>query len=473
MDELAQRFISSIVTDEWLFEYDIMVDIVHVVMLKKQGIISNDAANSLLGGIGTIRTKGYDSLNKDAEDIHVAIESALIDMIGEEYGGMLHVGRSRNDEVATCIRMAVREQIVRLMMKLVHLKMALLDRASKNVETLIPGFTHLQRAQPTTLAHHLLAHYDALGRDLTRLGDCFNRTNACPLGAAAFASTGFAIDRDFAAVMLGFDGIVENSMDAVSTRDYAVECLAVLSNLMTNISCIAEEFILWSTSEFGYVEISDKYASTSSIMPQKKNPDSLELVRAKTGSVIGALTSVLTICKALPYSYNLDLQEVTIHLKAAIENTIDSITITTGVLETIKFDIDHLNIESSATFTTATELADTIVRKTKMPFRTAHAIVGELARQGTVDLKTLNAISKERTGKTLSSLGLTRKDVTSALDPYISVKHRNARGGPSPDEVSRMINSRRVEINKENNKVRMLVERLDKVYANLENLTED
>jgi len=473
MDELAQRFTSSILTDEWLFKYDIMVDIVHVVMLRKQSIISNEAASALLGGLGAIGTKGYNSLNKDAEDIHVAIESALIDMIGEEYGGMLHVGRSRNDEVATCIRMAVREQIVQLMTKLVRLKMTLLDRASKNVETLIPGFTHLQRAQPTTLAHHLLAHYDALGRDLARLGNCFNMTNACPLGAAAFASTGFPLDRDFAAAMLAFDGIVENSMDAVSTRDYAVECLAALSNLMINISCIAEEFILWSTSEFGYVEISDKYASTSSIMPQKKNPDSLELVRAKTGSVIGDLTSVLAICKALPYSYNLDLQEVTIHLKSALKNTIDSITITTGVLETITFNIDHLTVESSATFTTATELADTIVRKTKIPFRTAHTIVGELARKGAVDLQALDAVSKKRTGKTLSSLGLTRRDVTSALDPYTSVKSRNVRGGPSPEEVSRMINSRRIEIDKENNEVRVLVERLNKVYANLENLAED
>jgi len=273
--------------------------------------------------------------------------------------------------------------------------------------------------------------------------------------------------------MLAFDGIVENSMDAVSTRDYAVECLAALSNLMINISCIAEEFILWSTSEFGYVEISDKYASTSSIMPQKKNPDSLELVRAKTGSVIGDLTSVPAICKALPYSYNLDLQEVTIHLKSAMKNTIDSITITTGVLETITFNIDHLTVESSATFTTATELADTIVRKTKIPFRTAHTIVGELARKGAVDLQALDAVSKKRTGKTLSSLGLTRRDVTSALDPYTSVKSRNVRGGPSPEEVSRMINSRRIEIDKENNEVRVLVERLNKVYANLENLAED
>jgi len=473
MDELAQRFTSSILTDEWLFKYDIMVDFVHVVMLKRQGIIPNDAAKALLNGLRTIQTKGFDSLNKDAEDVHIAIESALIDMIGEECGGMLHVGRSRNDEVATCIRMVIREQLVQLMIKTVHLKEILLDRASENIETLIPGFTHLQRAQPTTLAHHLLAHYDALGRDLTRLYNCFSLTNACPLGAAAFASTGFPLDRDFAAIMLGFEGLVENSMDAVSTRDYAIEFLAVLSNLMINISRLAEEFILWSTSEFGYVEISDAYTSTSSIMPQKKNPDTLELVRAKTGSVIGALTSVLAICKALPYSYNLDLQEITIHLKTATKNTIDSIAITTGVLASIKFNADRLKVESSATFITATELADTIVRKAKMPFRTAHAIVGELARNGNFDLKTLDGVSKERIGKTLSSLGLTQEDVTSALDAYTSVKHRNVKGGPSPEETSRMINSRRAEVNKENNEVCELFERLNKVYGNIKNLAED
>ncbi len=473
MDERALRFTSSMLVDKWLFEYDIMVDKVHVVMLKNQGIISNDAADAILKSLEIIREKGYGSLNKDAEDVHIAIESVLIDMIGEEYGGMLHVGRSRNDEVATCIRMALREQIVQLMAKVVKLKMTLLKKAAENVETVIPGFTHLQHAQPTTLAHHLLAHYDALGRDFTRLSDCFDRTNTCPLGAAAFASSGFPLDRDFVAAMLGFEGIVENSMDAVSTRDYAIECLAVLSNIMINISRLAEEFILWSTSEFGYVEINDKYASTSSIMPQKKNPDSLELVRAKTGSVVGDLTSVLTICKALPYSYNLDLQEVTVHLEAAMRNTIDSIAISTGVLDTIKFKIELLDAESSTGFTAATELADTIVRRTKIPFRTAHAIVGELARKGIVDLETLDEVSKKRCGKTLSSLGLTQKDVACALDPHVSIKRRNVKGGPSPDEVSRMINSRRVDVKKENNEVLALIQRLNDVYRNLENLTED
>jgi argininosuccinate lyase len=473
MDERAVRFTSSMLVDKWLFEYDIMVDKVHVAMLKKQGIISDEAASSILKGLEIIREKGYDSLNKDAEDVHIAIESALIDMIGEEYGGMLHVGRSRNDEVATCIRMAVREQIMQLMAKAVKLKMTLLKKAAENAETVIPGFTHLQHAQPTTLAHHLLAHYDAIGRDLARLSNCFNRTNTCPLGAAAFASSGFPLDRDFVAVMLGFEGIVENSMDAVSTRDYAIECLATLSNIMINISRIAEEFILWSTSEFGYVEINDRYASTSSIMPQKKNPDSLELVRAKTGSVAGNLTSVLTICKALPYSYNLDLQEVTVHLEAALRNTIDSIVITTGVLDTVKFKKELLNAESSTGFTTATELADMIVTRTKISFRTAHAIVGELARTGTVDLEALDVVSKKRCGKTLSSLGLTQKDVACALDPVFSIKRRNVKGGPSPDEVRRMVNSRCEEVKKENNEVLALSRRLNKVYSSLKNLTED
>ncbi len=467
MNERALRFTSSMLVDEWLFEYDIMVDKVHVAMLKKQGIISNDAADAIVRSLEVIREKGYGALDKGAEDVHIAVESALIGMIGEESGGMLHVGRSRNDEVATCIRMAVREQIVQLMAKVVKLKMTLLKKAAENVETVIPGFTHLQHAQPTTLAHHLLAHYDALGRDLARLFDCFNRANECPLGAAAFASSGFPLDRDFVAAMLGFEGIVENSMDAVSTRDYAIECLAAVSNLMINISRIAEEFILWSTSEFGYVEINDKYASTSSIMPQKKNPDSLELVRAKTGSVIGALTSVLTICKALPYSYNLDLQEVTVHLKAAMRDTIDSVEISTGVLDTIKFKTDQLTAESSTGFTAATELADTIVKRTKLPFRTAHAIVGELARTGAVDLKALDAISKKRCGITLSSLGLTQMDVAYALDPNVSVKRRIVKGGPSPDEVLRMINARRTEVKKENNEILALIERLNKVYHNL------
>jgi len=442
-DEHASRFISSIVADAWLFRYDILVDLAHLRMLKKQAIIAQTTYEALKTALLNIKERGYAQLPKDVDDVHIAIETALTEEVGTAQGGWLHVGRSRNDEVAACIRMAVRDELLVLKDAVLALQSTLLERAGDNVSTLMPGFTHLQHAQPTTLGHHLLAHYDALERDLARLGNCYERTNQSPLGAAAFASTGWPLDRDSAASALGFDGIIENSMDAVSTRDFVIEALATASNLMITLSRLAEELILWSTSEFGYVELDDKFASTSSIMPQKKNPDPLELMRAKTGTVVGALTASLVICKALPYSYNLDLQEVTPHLHQAMGTTIDCTRIADAVLQTIVVNRNRLAEMSSVGFTTATELADTIARATHVPFRTAHTIVGEVVRIGTCDLDTIDQVGIKHVGKPLSLLGLTADDVREALDVSHNVARRDVKGGPAVSEVTRMITARR------------------------------
>jgi argininosuccinate lyase len=442
-DEQALRFTSSIAADVWFFRYDVLIDLAHVAMLKKQNIIEQTTFEALTTALLKIKEDGYVKLPRDVDDVHVAIETALTERVGSAHAGWLHVGRSRNDEVATCIRMALRHDLLVLMDAVLALQDTLLERSASNATTIMPGFTHLQHAQPTSLGHYLLAHFDALERDLERLANSYERTNQSPLGAAAFASTGWPLDRDFVASALGFDGIVENSMDAVSTRDFAIEALSAASNVMIALSRLAEELILWSTSEFGYVEIDDKFASTSSIMPQKKNPDTLELIRAKSGSVIGDFTASAVICKALPFSYNLDLQEITPHLQQAIATTIDCARIANAVLQTISINKRRLAEMSAVGFTTATELADTIARTAHVPFRTAHTIVGDLARVSAWDLDALDQVGLRHLGKQLSQLGLTADDVAEALDVNRNVAKRDIAGGPAANQLKRMLKARR------------------------------
>ncbi len=446
VEEGTTKFTSSLEVDEWIFESVILVNRAHVVMLSEQDVISEDDCSTILGVLDSIKKEGMAVLNLAYEDVHMALESKLIESVGEKVGGRMHTAKSRNDEVATCIRIALRGELFGLMHELIELRQVLIRLAEGHTETIMPGFTHLQHAQPTTFAHHLIAYVDALERDFDRLCDAYARVNLCPLGAAAFASTGFSINRERTAQLLGFDDLVENSMDAVSTRDFAIECMSAFSNIMTNLSRIAEELILWSTPEFDFIELDDRYASTSSIMPQKKNPDVLELIRAKTGSVYGALMSVLTICKALPYSYNRDLQEVTPHLLRTIAITRASLRMAADVVDTMQVKADVMRGKAEMGFTTATELADTIVRETGVSFRTAHQIVGILTRGGGRTLKHIDAISEKVIGKRLSELGLSQKSVDVALNVMSNVKTRKIRGGPAPEETVRMIKIRKGNI---------------------------
>ncbi len=369
-------YLSSREADRRIFEADLLVDRAHLVMLREQGLISGEVSSQIMAALDEIGAGG--AASGAGEDVHEAIEASILARIGPD-GGRMHTGRSRNDEVATCIRLALRAQMLDLMGEQLSFIQTLVRLAAKHKETIIPGFTHTQHAQPTTLAHHLLAHADAAARDLARMEDAYARVNLSPLGAAAFASTGFKIDRFRTCQLLGFDGLVENSMDAVSTRDFILEVLADLSILMVNLSRLAEEFILWSTSEFGYLELDNLYASTSSIMPQKKNPDTAELARGKTGSVMGSLMAALTICKGLPLSYNRDLQEVTPHLWRSLDWSRSTVRILDGCVASLKFNLERMEKSSGAGFSTATELADSLVRITGMPFRTAHRIVGRIA----------------------------------------------------------------------------------------------
>jgi len=340
--------------------------------------------------------------------------------------------------------------------------------AERHKESLMPGFTHTQHAQPTTLAHHLLAHADAALRDLSRLEDAYGRINRSPLGAAAFASTGFKIDRMRTCRLLGFDGLVENSMDAVSSRDFILESLSAMSILMVNASRLAEELILWSTSEFGYVELDNIYASTSSIMPQKKNPDTAELARGKSGSVLGSLVSALSICKALPLSYNRDLQEVTPHLWRAVDWTRSTVRILEGSLHSAKFNLERMQACSAAGFSTATELADSLVRITGMPFRTAHSIVGRIASEGSsVGMAELDEAALQIAGYSASSRGYTQADLARALDPRSNVAVRSNTGGPAPAETGRMIEERTALIKAARERLAERRERVDRALQEL------
>ena len=436
------RFTSSLESDTWIFDADLDVDRAHLVMLTEEGIIAAETSSLILSTLRLIQDEGISSLPPE-EDIHAAIESKLIGRIGEDAGGQMHTGRSRNDEVATCIRMRLRDSLLAMMGELADLRHVLITHAREHTMTLMPGFTHTQHAQPTTLAHHLLAYAGALARDFDRLDCAYARTNLSPLGAAAFAGTGFPVNRARTCELLGFDGIIENSMDAVSARDFLIESAAAFANLMTDLSRIAAEIILWSTSEFSYITVDDRYASTSSIMPQKKNPDVAELIRGKTGSVIAALVGILTITKALPMSYNRDLQDATPHLSRAVRDTLASVRMTAGMIDTMTVHEDTFARQAAAGFAMATELADTLVRSCAISFRTAHQIVGALARDlaetgASPSLAAIDEIGLSVTGTRMSDLGLNEDAIADALDPMASVCARGG-GGPAPDDIARVI----------------------------------
>lgn len=467
-DEEMRAYTSSMAADKWIFDADIHVDLAHTLMLKEQGIISGEDCRKILRGLVRIKEEGMEKLDFSYEDIHISLESRLIDLIGEGAGGRMHSGRSRNDEVATCIRFALREELLGLLDELSDLEDTLTALAEKHINTLMPGFTHLQHAQPTTFAHHLLAHAQAFERDIQRTIDAYSRVNICPLGSAAFASTGFNIDRERTAALLGFSGPIENSMDAVSSRDFLIECASVFANISVNLSRMAEELVVWSSQEFSFIELSDRYASTSSIMPQKKNPDTAELMRGKTGVVVGALMALLTTCKGLPLSYNRDLQEATPNIQRSVDVTRASVRIMSGMMKTLRVNEAVLRERSTAGFTTATELADTLVRAADIPFRTAHQIIGTLTKTGDVPtLDSIDAIAVDVIGEKLSARGLTADLVERALDPVSNVDKRKIIGGPAPERVAADIAEKRKRLSELNGQIDRLHKDVDDALAAL------
>lgn len=438
-------FLSSMEADRWIAEADILVDIAHLLMLQHQDLVEKDAARRIMQVLLELYDSGIpvEVFDDRFEDVHAGIEAYLIGRMGEEWGGRLHTGRSRNDEVATCIRIRLRKEINGLMGELILLRETLLDLAAHNETTVMPGFTHLQHAQPTTLAHYLAAYEEALARDFERFQAAFGRVNHSPLGAGAFASTGLPIDREMTAHSLGFTDVAGNTMDAVASRDILLEALADASIMMTTVSRFSEELVLWSSPLIRFIELDDAYCSTSSIMPQKKNPDTAEIMRAKAGTVCGTLSSALMIIKGLPMSYNRDLQEATPHLWRGMDACRRSVRLLNGMISTAIFHKERMEEEAGKGFSMATDLADLFVREYHLPFRTAHTIVGRAVREGRLDLDTLERASQEVASLSLVERGLTVEKLSHALILRSVVLARDATGGPSPVAIRAALKERR------------------------------
>jgi len=434
---LVEEFTASIPYDWRLYPYDIAGSIIHATMLGNQGIISKKEAAGIVCGLEDILKEivaGEFNFSIELEDIHMNIESRLIEKIGS-VGGKLHTARSRNDQIALDIRMYLRDEIAVIDDLLMALQRVLVDLADRYQDAVLPGYTHLQRAQPVLFGHHLLAYYEMFERDRNRLADCFRRVNILPLGAGALAGTVLPIDRHFVARELSFDGVCENSMDAVSDRDFAIEFVAACAQIMMHISRFSEELIIWSTAEFGFITISDGFTTGSSIMPQKKNPDVAELSRGKTGRVYGNLTALLTIMKGLPLAYNRDMQED----KEPLFDSADTVSRTLSVyLEMLKGITVHTKTMRSAAgdgFITATDLADYLVRK-GMPFRQAHEIVGRAVLRAT---ELGCGLGEMPFGEYRLFSPLIGQDVYDALSVETSVGRRTSYGGTAPANLKKRL----------------------------------
>ena len=378
-DQLVYKFNASISFDQRLYAQDIRGSIAHVMMLTKQGILTETEKEQIIGGLEGIMEdleKGRLAITEEYEDIHSFVEAVLTERIGEA-GKKLHTGRSRNDQVALDMKMYVRDEVHILDHLIEDLLKAILGIMEENLDTYMPGFTHLQKAQPITLAHHMGAYFEMFKRDRLRLHDIYERMNYCPLGSGALAGTTYPLDREYSAELLGFYGPTLNSMDGVSDRDYLIEFLSALSTIMMHLSRFSEEVIIWNSNEYQFVEIDDAYSTGSSIMPQKKNPDIAELVRGKTGRVYGALMSLLTTMKGIPLAYNKDMQEDKELSFDAFDTAKGCLALFTGMLDTIRFNKDVMRKSANNGFTNATDAADYLVNH-GVPFRDAHGIIGQI-----------------------------------------------------------------------------------------------
>lgn len=378
-DRLMQDFNASISFDRKLYQQDIEGSIAHVVMLEKQAIITETEKDTIVKGLTGIRKdieSGILIIDETSEDIHSFIESNLIIRIGDA-GKKLHTGRSRNDQVALDMRLYTRNEVLETDLLLKSLLEVLIEIMEQHTETFMPGFTHLQKAQPVTLAHHMGAYFEMFKRDRLRLADIYRRMNYCPLGAGALAGTTYPLDRNYTASMLGFEGPTLNSMDSVADRDYIIEYLNALSTIMMHLSRFSEEIIIWNSNEYSFIELDDAYSTGSSIMPQKKNPDIAELVRGKTGRVYGALMAILTTMKGLPLAYNKDMQEDKELTFDAMKTVKDCLTLFAGMLKTTTFHKETMSRSAVRGFTNATDAADYLV-KHGVPFRDAHSVIGRL-----------------------------------------------------------------------------------------------
>lgn len=437
LTELALRYSASISTDKRLAPQDIRGSIAHAEMLGAQGVLTDDEVDAIRTGLRAIADEianGTFPWDDALEDVHMNIEARLRERIGDA-GAKLHTGRSRNDQVATDMRLWTREACHATCARIDRFLSVLAERAAEHLDVLMPGYTHLQRAQPVRLAHHLLAWAEMLERDRGRLQDAARRMNECPLGSAALASTTFPLDRPAVARALGFDRPTRNSLDAVADRDFLIETVAALANAAVHLSRIAEELVMWSSQEFRFVEMSDAWTTGSSIMPQKKNPDMAELARGKTGRVVGSLVSLIVMLKGLPLAYNRDMQEDKAPVFDAFDTVDDTIDVLAGCVSSARFRADAMRAALGDGFLDATEIADWLAAR-GIPFRDAHHVAGRLVAKAIADGSTLGALSLE---SFRAEHELFDESIFAALDMDAAVERRDLPGGPARARVEAAI----------------------------------
>lgn len=441
-DAAVDDFNSSIRVDSRMYKQDIYGSIAHCAMLGKQGIIPEADAELIIKALGSILSEieqGKVEFTIEAEDIHMNVEKLLIERIGD-VGKKLHTGRSRNDQVALDLRLYLRDECENIIKSAEELKTTLITIAEKNIHVIMPGYTHLQKAQPILFSHHIMAYYEMLKRDCERLRECISRMNVSPLGSGALAGTTYPLDRDYVAAQLGMMGVTRNSLDAVADRDFAIEVCFVMSMIMMHISRFSEEIILWSSNEFGFIELDDAYSTGSSIMPQKKNPDIAELSRGKTGRVYGDLIALLTVMKGLPLAYNKDMQEDKEQVFDAIDTVSMTLPVFTKMIATMTVNEKNMRKGASGGFTNATDAADYLVKK-GLPFRDAHKAIGEMVAYCVKEDKAIDELTLDEF-KNFSKLF--DEDVYEAVSLESCVNLRDIKGGTATNQVLKAI--------KENNK---------------------
>lgn len=443
-DAFVEAFTASVTFDKRMYKQDIAGSLAHASMLEKIGVLSSEDGQLIREGLEKITAEiesGEFNWSVSLEDVHMNIEARLTELIGDA-GKRLHTGRSRNDQVATDIRLYLREQLEFIVQLIKQLQAGLLELAEREASTIMPGFTHLQVAQPVTFGHHMMAWFEMLKRDGSRMQDCLVRMNVSPLGAAALAGTSYPIDREFTAQQLGFDAPAQNSLDAVSDRDFAIEFCAASALLMTHMSRMSEELVLWSSAQFDFIELPDRYCTGSSIMPQKKNPDVPELVRGKTGRVNGNLISLLTLMKSQPLAYNKDNQEDKEPLFDTIDTVQGSLRAFADMMPSITCKKENMLSSAIKGFSTATDLADYLVRK-GLAFRDAHEVVGKAVAYGVDNDKDLGEFSLD---ELQNFSGQISEDVFDVLTLEGSVAARNHVGGTAPEQVLKAIQKARTEL---------------------------
>lgn len=444
--EVMQAINVSIGFDKNLYRQDIAGSIAHATMLGEVGILSEGEAKKIIHGLKQIETEienGQFEFKDELEDIHLNIEGRLAEIIGDT-AGKLHTARSRNDQVATDFKLYIRDNIDEINNLLKNLQKTIVHKAEENIDVIMPGFTHLQTAQPISFAHHLMCYFEMIKRDISRFEDARKRLNECPLGSAALAGTSFPIDRNLTAQLLGFDKPTANSIDGVSDRDFAIEFASNASILAAHLSRIAEEIVLWMSKGFDFIQLSDSFTSGSSIMPQKKNPDAAELVRGKSGRIFGALVNLLTIVKGLPLAYSKDLQEDKEPIFDCVKNIRICILAIDGMLKDLKVKKENMYQMASAGFSTATDVADFLVKNLGLPFRKCHHITGlivKLAENKKCDLADLELVDLQRVEPAIT------KEIYQFLSVENSVKSRNSFGGTAPEAVKQAINNAKKLLN--------------------------